>query len=190
MLRLLLGCPGEALAVAGAGRAVGRPEMVAAQLVTLGRAVTRPLPRQRAYHLYHRFAHWLFDRSMRRRLGIYYAPVDAGSPPPRELVLKTSVLERSQLTQRDYPDRYFAGGYTPRLAPPPGSGRPQSENGWRSLRARLRHGPSASPFSRHPRHSAGRVRYQPGLHRLVSRPDRRPRVSLQQHHATVAVRGR
>jgi SAM-dependent methyltransferase len=85
--------------------------MVSAQLVSLGRVVTRPLPRQRAYHLYHRFAHWLFDRSMRRRLGIYYAPVDAGPPPPRELVLKTAVLHRSQLTQPDYPDLYFAGGY-------------------------------------------------------------------------------
>jgi SAM-dependent methyltransferase len=85
--------------------------MASAQLVTLGRVVTRPLPRQRAYHLYYQFARWLFERSMRRRLGIYYTPVDVGPPPARELVLKTAVLNRSQLSEPDYPDRYFAGGY-------------------------------------------------------------------------------
>ena len=85
--------------------------MVSAQIIALGKAVTRPLPRRQAYHLYQLFARWLFDRSMRRRLGPYYVPMNVGLPPPRELVLKTAAVDRSQITQRDCPGGYFAGGY-------------------------------------------------------------------------------
>jgi SAM-dependent methyltransferase len=102
---------GEVPPVVVANGAVGGPAVASRQLVNLGRVVTRPLPRQRADHLYHQFARWQFDRFMRRRLGVYYAPVEVGPPPPRELMLKTAVRDRSQLTQRDYPERSFAGSY-------------------------------------------------------------------------------
>ena len=85
--------------------------MEVAQLIRLGEVVTRPLPRSQTYHLYHQFARWLFDRCMRRRLGVDYSPVDIGPPAPRELILKTLAFDRSRLTQREYPERSFAGGY-------------------------------------------------------------------------------
>lgn len=61
--------------------------------------------------LRHRFNRVYFQRFMKERLGHFMIPVDPGPHPPRELIMKTFVLNEADIPKKVNPDFYFSSGY-------------------------------------------------------------------------------
>jgi SAM-dependent methyltransferase len=81
-------------------------------LYRVAKLLSRPLPKPLFYRLAHGYARREYHAFLRRRLGIYFNPVDPGSPvAPREIMLTTRTMSEDALRAHMLPDRYHAASY-------------------------------------------------------------------------------
>ncbi|HWR26612.1 MAG TPA: class I SAM-dependent methyltransferase, partial [candidate division Zixibacteria bacterium] len=74
------------------------------------------LPASVRYAISHTIARWNFERYMRGKLGHFYLQVDHGPAGKKELIMKTAILNESDVRTKTDANFYFNSGYEQMLS--------------------------------------------------------------------------